>query len=327
MHDDSVFARYFEILRDAELYQRQDAPMWSEHEAKVMFRREEPGEAWEVFAAFDGGEMVGIGVLVLSLLDNTDKAYLGIDVAPADRRRGIGSAIVEHLVGRASALGRTVLLTESNIPAAERETHPYVKFAEKHGFSPANVEVRRDLPLPVSGEQLTAWEQQAAPHHEAYRIETFVDALPDDLLESYCYLSNQLALDAPTGEIDFEAESMTPETFRIRQQKVKEQGRTVFETLAIDEAGDAVAQTTLAVPADHPTMVHQWGTLVRKDHRGHRLGLAVKVRNLRAMQTAFPGRTQVVTTNSEDNDNMVAINALMGFAPVEIMIDFQRRLG
>ncbi len=270
--------------------------------------------------------MVGTGILVLTLLDNTEKAYLGVDVAPANRRRGIGGALLEHLCAVAAEHGRTVLLIDSNVPAAERETHPYVRFAAKHGFSLANVEVRRVLPLPVPAERLDAWEQEAAPYHRDYRIETFVDDLPEELLESYCYLSNQLAIDAPTGEVDFEAESMTPETFRIRQQKVKEQGRTVFETLAIDAAGDAVAQSTLAVPSEDPGKVHQWGTLVRKDHRGHRLGLAVKVRNLRAMQQAFPNRRSVVTTNSEDNDHMVAINELMGFEPVELAVEFQRRL-
>ncbi len=39
------------------------------------------------------------------------------------------------------------------------------------------------------------------------------------------------------------------------------------------------------------------------------------------MQQAFPNRRSVVTTNSEDNDHMVAINE-MGFEPVE----FQRKL-
>ncbi len=326
VHDDDQFAKSYEIMRAAELHERPDAPIWSEHECKVMLRHEEPGEKWQAFAAYDGDEMVGTGILVLTLLDNTEKAYLGVDVAPANRRRGIGGALLEHLCAVAAEHGRTVLLIDSNVPAAERETHPYVRFAAKHGFSLANVEVRRVLPLPVPAERLDAWEQEAAPYHRDYRIETFVDDLPEELLESYCYLSNQLAIDAPTGEVDFEAESMTPETFRIRQQKVKEQGRTVFETLAIDAAGDAVAQSTLAVPSEDPGKVHQWGTLVRKDHRGHRLGLAVKVRNLRAMQQAFPNRRSVVTTNSEDNDHMVAINELMGFEPVELAVEFQRRL-
>lgn len=327
--DDAEFGQFFEIMRDAETFERPDAPMWSEHECAVMFRHEEPDERWTAYAAFDDGDdttMIGIGVMVLALSDNTDKAFLDIDVAPDMRGRGVGSAILSFLEDESLRAGRSVMLTDSNIGFATRDTHPYRRFAENRGYRLANVEVRRRLRLPVPEEQLQAWADEAAPHHTGYRIETFVDDLPEELLESYCYLSNQLALEAPTGEIDFEPESMTPETFRIRQQKLKEQGRTMYETLALDSEGQAVAHSTLAVPKDDPATVIQWGTLVRKDHRGHRLGLATKAANLRAMQAAHPQRERIITTNSEDNDTMVAINVKMGFEPIELLAEFQRKL-
>lgn len=326
VHDDAQFHDYYVTRRDALLYQRPDAPVWSEREAQVMFRREEPTDDWRAFGAYDGDRLVGAAEFILPLLDNTDKVYLEVQVAPRNRRRGIGSELLSHLVEFAEATGRTVLLGDSHLPLDQRETHPYVRFAEKNGFATASVEVERELKLPVSADQLTAWEQEAAPYHVDYQIQTFVDDLPEQLLESYCYLSNQLALDAPSGDIDFEPEGMTPEAFRVRLAKVKEQGRTMFETLAIDASGQAVAQSTLAVPADDPLRVSQWGTLVHRDHRGHRLGMAVKAANLRAMQQAFPDRQKVLTSNSEDNDHMVAINVTMGFEPVELLVEFQRKL-
>lgn len=326
MHDDAQFHDFYVTRREALLYQRPDAPVWSEREAQVMFRREEPIEDWRAFAAYDADRLVGAAEFILPLLDNTDKAYLGVQVAPANRRRGIGSKLLSHVVELAEANGRTVLLGDSNVPLDQRETHPYVRFAQKNGFSTASVEVERELKLPVSDEQLAAWGQEAAPYHAGYQIQTFVDDLPEHLVESFCYLSNQIALDAPTGDIDFEPEGMTPEAFRARQAKVKEQGRTMFETLAIDASGQAVAQSTLAVPADDPRTVSQWGTLVHRDHRGHRLGLAVKAANLDAVQRAFPHRQKVCTSNSEDNDHMVAINVKMGFEPIELLVEFQRKL-
>lgn len=188
------------------------------------------------------------------------------------------------------------------------------------------MEVRRDLPLPVSDAALGRWQSEAAPYHAAYRLQTYVDELPEELLETYCALTNQLAVDAPTGDIEFEAEGLTPAAYRVREQKVKEQGRTMFETLAFDETGRVVAQSSLAVPADPSATVMQWGTIVHKEHRGHRLGLAVKVRNLATMQLAFPERRKITTTNSEVNDHMVAINAKLGFEPVELCVEFQRKL-
>lgn len=326
VHDDAQFHDFFVVMRDALLHGRRDAPMWSRREARVMFTQPDPSEVWDAFGAYEGGELVAVGELVRPLLDNTDKAFLEVQVAPAHRRRGFGGVLLQHVVEVAEGYGRSVLLGEANLPVSERSTHPYARFAEKHGFALANVEVRRDLALPVRDKQLSAWEGEAAPHHPAYRIETFVDDLPEEIIESYCYLSNQLALDAPTGDIDFEPEGMTPEVFRVRQAKAKEQGRTVFETLALYGAGQAVAHSTLAVPSDDPRTVLQWGTLVHRDHRGHRLGLAVKAHNLRAMQQAFPDRKRVVTCNSEDNDHMLAINIKMGFQPVELLAEFQRKL-
>ena len=72
-------------------------------------------------------------------------------------------------------------------------------------------------------------------------------------------------------------------------------------------------------------VVYQWGTLVGREHRGHRLGLATKAVNLRAVQAARDDLTLVTTQNAEVNDHMVAINELMGFRPVEAHAEFVKR--
>lgn len=326
VHNDAEFSRWFVILRAAELDGREEMPFWSEHECAVMMRRDEPGEVWRCFAAFEGEAsdetMTGVAIVVLPLLDNTKFAFIGASVAPEDRNRGIGSALVDFIVAHARAEGRTRMLAETNLAFADREDHPYRTFAEHRGFSLANVEVRRRLDLPVDDVTIQAWIDDAAPHHADYRIETFVDDIPDELLPSLCHVLNQLAVDAPTGDVDFEEESMTPETFKIRRAKLAEMGRTIYETVAIAPDGDVVAHSTLGVPADDDN-AFQWGTLVRRDHRGHRLGMAVKAANLRRMQKAHPDQKRIITTNSEVNAPMVGINEAMGFEPVELLAEFQ----
>jgi GNAT superfamily N-acetyltransferase len=331
LHDDALLHQYYVTMRAADLYERERMPYWSEHAAAVMFRREEPGEQWHFFAAFDGEgddeHIVGTAYMVLPLSDNLQFAFLGVAVAPENRCRGIGSALAEYVVAEARKTGRTRLTGEMNIPFEEREAHPYRRFAERHGFSLANVEISRILELPVSDDQLAEWIDESAPHHPGYRIETFVDEIPKELVPSLVHVRNQLAADAPTGDLDFEAEKMTPEEFEIRREKAKEMGRTIFETVAIDDSdgtGKVVAHSTLAVPNDDPGNVYQWGTLVLREHRGHRLGMAVKARNLRAVQQAYPDRKRVITSNAEVNAPMVSINERMGFKPVELMAEFQR---
>jgi hypothetical protein len=65
---------------------------------------------------------------------------------------------------------------------------------------------------------------------------------------------------------------------------------------------------------------------VHREHRGHRLGLATKAINLRAVQTLRGDLTLVTTQNAETNDYMVAINERMGFRPIEVAAEYVKRL-
>ncbi|MGZ4469765.1 MAG: GNAT family N-acetyltransferase, partial [Nocardioidaceae bacterium] len=91
--------------------------------------------------------------------------------------------------------------------------------------------------------------------------------------------------------------------------------------MAVDPDGQVVAHTVLVTPpAEHdPDNAYQWATMVARGHRGHRLGMAVKVANLRALAERQPEVPQVVTTNAETNAWMVAINDRLGFRPVAVV--------
>lgn len=160
---------------------------------------------------------------------------------------------------------------------------------------------------------------EAAPHHAAYRVESFVDDVPDELLPSYCQVHNQLGVDAPTGDVDFEEESMTPQLWLERVTKEKEMGRTRLTTVAIDGTAAVVAYTDLILPSTPSSDVWQWGTLVHREHRGHRLGLALKARNLKRLAKVAPARERVLTCNAETNRHMVDINERLGFEAVEVV--------
>jgi GNAT superfamily N-acetyltransferase len=288
--------------------------------------KDEVVEAWAIFEDESAGaKLFGGGLIFFPQLDNLEKSYTGLAISPEHQRRGAGGAVLEHLVSRARAYGRSTVLLESQYPFDRRHDHGHRRFAERHGFAVASVEVSRRMPLPVPEEQLQAWIDEAAPHHTDYRIETF-EEIPDELLPSVCYVVNQLALDAPTGDIDFEAEQITPEIRRDSNARFKKSGGSKLETVAIDKDGQAVAVTTLGIMAGEADKVHQWATIVNREHRGHRLGLAVKAANLRAVQRAYPERTAVYTSNHEDNAHMVSINEKMGFVPIELFVEFQRKL-
>ncbi len=327
VHDDALFRRWHAIYRTADTYQRPDARTWSEREAMVAFGAPDDSEEAHAFAAFDdAGAMVGAGYAFLPLLDNTDLAWGQVFVEPERRGRGIGGALVQELEDLTRRAGRTRVLSEAIFGFEHREDHPYRRFAEQHGYTLGSVEVLRRLNLPIDPAKLQQLADEAAERHADYRIEAFTGRVPDDVAQGYCDVVNRLAVDAPTGTIEFEAEAMTVANLRQREDQREQQGRTMLTTVARDATGTVVAVSDLVTVEDYPTRADQWTTLVLAEHRGHRLGLATKVRNLMELQRSHPQVTQVLTSNEEANDQMVAINELLGFKPIELLVEFEKKL-
>ena len=87
-----------------------------------------------------------------------------------------------------------------------------------------------------------------------------------------------------------------------------------------------MAYSDLATTVHEPGRAYQWGTLVRREHRGHRLGVAVKVANVRLLQRERPDITRLTTYNAEVNSHMIGVNEAIGFRPVARLGDFQKKL-
>ncbi len=324
--DDAFMRDFYELDRRAELHGRPHAPFWELQEFLGVVRTPDSGERLDVFAAFDGDRLVGTAVLWSFLLDNLDKAYFKVRVDVTDRRRGIGRGLVQRVEQAVADDGRSLAMTDTVLPFDDRDSHAHRRFLEACGYGFSIYEVVRHLPLPVADEQIQAWIDEAAPHHEGYTIETFVGAVPDDLVETLCVLFAQLAVDAPTGVVDFEEETYTPQRYAEAMTTMAAMGRVGYETVALTPGREVVAQTTLAVSTGDNPNVYQWGTFVHRHHRGHRLGLATKAANLRAVQAARHDLALVITQNGDINDYMVAINERMGFRPIEVSAEFVKHL-
>ncbi len=134
-----------------------------------------------------------------------------------------------------------------------------------------------------------------------------------------------LMTEAPTGELEIEPQAADVEALREDEVLLAKQGRTKYSTVALDADGHAAAYTDLVTTIHEPERAYQWGTLVVRAHRGHRLGLAVKIANLRQLQEKRPDLGQLTTFNAEVNSHMIGVNERMGFVPVERLGEFQKK--
>lgn len=200
------------------------------------------------------------------------------------------------------------------------------EFAGAHGYDLALTEVQRELRLPVDETLLAGLADDAARAHPAYTLRSWVGPVPDDLLGGWAELTSSLATEAPTGELDLEPEAVSVEVVREREATLARQGRTKYNTVALDADGTVVAYTDLATTVHEPGRAYQWGTLVRRRDRGHRLGVAVKVANLQLLQRERPDIVRLTTYNAEVNEHMIGVNEALGFRPVARLGDFQKKL-
>ncbi len=182
------------------------------------------------------------------------------------------------------------------------------------------------LRLPVPDRLLDDLAAEAAPHHAAYTLRSWAGPVPDELVDGWAALTATLETEAPTGELEVEPEHVDAAVVREAEALIARQGRRKYNTVALDATGAVVAYTDIATTVHEPDRAYQWGTLVRRDARGHRLGLAVKVANLRLLQDACPDLRRLTTYNAEVNAHMVGVNDRLGFVPVARLGEFQKRL-
>lgn len=329
VHDDAQCARAYEIICAAKSLGRPWNQPPSLEESVTEWRHEDKSEPMEMWAAEEDDVVLGIATVWLPRDDNAWMVWADVAVEPERRRRGAGRALVERIVERAREEGRTQVIGDTMVPADAGPDNPHRLFLADQGFTLSNTEIMRHLLLPVPEELLGELERDAAPRYgDAYRIETHVDGVPEPLRESLCAVMNQLGVDAPTGDIEFEPETLTPARYADYLDLERRQRRTRLTTVALEvTSGDVVAYTDLILPSGAPKLVWQWGTLVHRAHRGHRLGTAVKVANLRRLQQDHLGRERIVTGNDDTNAWMVDINERLGFRPVELCPAYQRTLG
>jgi GNAT superfamily N-acetyltransferase len=268
----------------------------------------EPREVWLVRGQAEG-TVAGWYRLELPDLENQDRAYLNLYVVPEERRRGLGRALLEHAAGRASAHGRAVLSSGARNGTAGEA------FARSAGAEPGLVDVERALDLGALGDgRLAGLREEAERHAAEYALVTWTGPVPEEFIEPIAalYAADN---DAP-HEPDEEPEEWDAQRVRERVNDLRRNYGTRDYSVAAHHlaTGEMTALTQVTVEPVNPDWGFQLITAVTAKHRGHRLGLLVKVAMLEWLATAEPQLERIVTWNAEDNKHMIRINEALGYA-------------
>ena len=310
--------------------------------ARLRYWRDDAYKRLQLFFVRDGGRMVARSWVRYELQDNLGSALVHVDVLDEFAGRGIGRALLDHAEALAAADGRTVLMTFTEHPADFDADGPdvlrpatgtgalpasarAVRFAQEAGYQLEQVERFSSLAVPPAPGLLDALEREAQARAEPYELVTWTDHCPEEYVEQLAVLMSRMSTDAPTGGLSYDEETWDAARVRHVEDTWTQAGNISLVTAARHrDSNELAAYTVLELAPGKPWLADQDDTLVAASHRGHRLGMLVKIRNLRRLLAEYPAVERVNTFNAAENDHMLAINVALGFRPAGYDGEWQR---
>lgn len=315
------------------------APDLDEPVEQIHARVRSPYSINRVFLACRDGRPVGFGEMELER--DQQVAWIWAGVLADERGRGVGSRLAEALTAAAEAAGARTLqapslhadldteprLASPSGPGSVPVNAPATRFLQGHGFKLGQVEVMSALPLPVSDELLKDLIDSARTADD-YELIDWSAATPEELVDGYARLRTVVSTAVPSGELTEEEQVWDADRVRDRERRNAEAGMITLTSVARHRpTGELVAFTNLTRPAvADGRAVMQGYTMVLPDHRGHHLGIRIKISNLRTLATVDHGAARVITGNAGENEAMLRINRALGFRPFLMSGTWEKKL-
>jgi GNAT superfamily N-acetyltransferase len=281
----------------------------------------EPAEHY-LYMAEAGSDPVGVLAVDRPTRDNLHLVWAQIFVHPDHRRLGHGSVIMNELLRMAREAHRRTIW----IWAAENDQGARC-FVERFGFSYANRDARRRQLLadvdPTEVQRLWSLAETAAAD---YCLERLRPPIPDEVLSELVEVTAAIN-DAPMGNLTYEDEKFDLQRLRDFEAAVIGRGEREYRVVARHrKTGEAAGHTMVVVHPLRPHVGGQADTAVARHHRGHRLGLLLKIDMMRWLAEAEPQLKTIETWNNADNHFMIDVNEAMGYRLSRIFNTYELRV-
>ncbi|MDX2600409.1 GNAT family N-acetyltransferase [Streptomyces caniscabiei] len=269
--------------------------------------------AW--LASGEGG--IPLGTVFLRLFTKegqTHLAELDLSVHPAERRRGVGTALLDAAIAAARDERRRAVIAQ-----AERDS-PGDMFLAARGFRRvlSLVHARLDLAAVDPGHVTRILEQPCPGYHLTH----WTGVVPPELVRTYA-ASRRAMDDMPMGDTDYGTVVWDVERVVAAAEAIAKRGDTLHTVAAVHTtSGTVVGFSELVLPGDGTGEGQHYGTAVLPEHRGHGLGLRMKAAAIRHAHGVAPDLA-LRTDTAEENLPMRRVNDILGYRPTHTAIEYQ----
>lgn len=270
--------------------------------------------AW--LASDTEGVPVGSAFLGLSGGKGRDhRAELEIAVHPAERRTGVGGALLTAALVAAREDGRRSLV--ARVTAGS----PGEPFLAAHGFRAVLALTFARLELP--GLDLAPVTEVAERPHPGYRLTSWEGVVPAELAHTFAD-SRRAMDDMPMEDSDHGFDVWDVERVVAVAEAVLARGEALHTVAVVDRSDGSVAGfSELVVPGDGRGDAQHYGTGVLPEHRGHGLGLWMKAESIRAALLRYPELSGLLTDTADSNAYMIGINDALGYRPTHRELEYR----
>jgi GNAT superfamily N-acetyltransferase len=251
------------------------------------------------------GPIVGVAALHPQPQD-ARVGFLRLFVTPAERRAGVGAALLERAFLDAAAAGLGKI--QSTVIAGS----PGETFARNRSGLHVLLRLERQEQR-FDATVLRRCRDLAKRPHPGYRLAPWRGAAPEPLAASFGRVMGHV-LDAPGAMFQMAAREWDAAEVREWEASMTAGGRHLLVCAAVDKAsGEAVAGTAASVPASGGPIADQHDTAVLPDHRGRGLAAWIKAAHALSLHEGFPEVSAVAVTVNQQNRQMIAVNQALGY--------------